>query len=284
MLQFLTTFAASDDGPPIHLTQEVIFNLGPVGITNSMLYGWISIIFITAVLIIVARKMTVRPKGGFIQIIEVFAEFIRSTVEGAFENKQKAQKYLPFFLTIFLLILFVNWLGLMPFTRDAIILGEETQLLRPATASFNATIAIAVITMVYVYVSSVRELGLGGFFGHFFIGSPKNPLYFIIGILEMLSDLVRVFSLSLRLFLNVAIGEVLIAIFAFLGGYLAPLTALPFFLMELFILALQAYIFVVLGTMYLAIAVNHGEHAAEEDSLTEENITGRMQAETRPTG
>lgn len=279
MLHMLNISAASSDGPPVHLTQEVIFHLGPIGITNSMLYGWISALLIITVLIIVARRVTVHPKGGFIQLIEVLAEFIRSTVEGGFENKHKAQKYVPFFLSVFLLILFINWLGLMPFTREALVLGEDTQVLRPATASFNATLAAAVITMVYVYFSSVRELGLRKFFGHFFIGSLKNPLYFIIGILEMVSDLVRVVSLSLRLFLNVAIGEILIAVFAFLGGFLAPVTALPFFLMEIAVLALQAYIFIVLGTMYLAIAVNHGEHATEEDSLTEEAIAGKMQAE-----
>lgn len=280
MMSLFSLFAASSDGPPVHLTQEVLFELGPIGITNSMLYGWMCIVFITIVLVIVAQKMTIKPKGGFIQLIEVFAEFIRGTVEGAFNNKKKAKKYLPYFLTMFLLILFVNWLGLMPFTRDAIVLGENTQVLRAVTASFNATLAIAAITMVFVYVSSVRELGLGGFFGHFFAGSIKNPLYLIIGILEMFSDLVRVLSLSLRLFLAVAVGELLIAVFAYLGGFFAPVTALPFFLMEVAVLALQAYIFVVLSTMYLAIAVNHGEHSHdEEDSLTEGEIAGKMQAE-----
>lgn len=272
-----STLAATESGPPIQLLEGTVFNIGPVMISNTMLYGWICTVLIIIGLIIVARRMTIHPQGGFIQIIEVFAEFIRSTVEGAFQDKSKAKKYLPFFLSVFLFIIFNSWLGLLPFTREAIVVGTETALFKPITASFNATLAAAVVTMGYIYVSSIRELGLGGYFKHFFVGGFKNPLYLAIGVLEIISDLFRAVSLSLRLFLNVAIGEVLIAVFAYLGGFLGPITSLPFFLMEIFVLALQAYIFVVLGTMYLAIAVNHGEH--DERSLTEDEITGTMQVE-----
>jgi F-type H+-transporting ATPase subunit a len=129
--------------------------------------------------------------------------------------------------------------------------------------------------MLVVYGASIREAGgLRKYLGHFFVGNPLNPLYFIIGILEMFTDLTRLFSLALRLFLNVTIGEIVIAVFAYLGHFAAPLTALPFTLVELFIGALQAYIFTVLSLMYLAIAVNHAsEHDTERDDseyLTQE--------------
>jgi F0F1-type ATP synthase membrane subunit a len=78
------------------------------------------------------------------------------------------------------------------------------------------------------------------------------------------------------LFLNVAIGEIVIAVFAFLGGMLAPndilapITALPFTLLELGVGALQAYIFVILGVNYLAISVNSAHaHDDTEDEVTE---------------
>jgi len=142
--------------------------------------------------------------------------------------------------------------------------------------------------MLFVYGASIKESGgLGKYFKHFFIGSPLNPLYLVIGLLEMLTDLTRVFSLSLRLFLNVTIGEIVIAVFSYLGHIAAPLTALPFTLIELFIGALQAYIFTVLSLMYLAIAVNHaGEHAdhpgpADERLLTTEPTPGTMKPSNR---
>ncbi len=87
----------------------------------------------------------------------------------------------------------------------------------------------------------------------------------MLGIFEMFSELTRIFSLALRLFLNVTIGEIIISVFSFLGKFAAPITALPFMILELLVGALQAYIFVMLAIMYLAVAVKHGEHDAHED-------------------
>jgi F-type H+-transporting ATPase subunit a len=136
--------------------------------------------------------------------------------------------------------------------------------------------------MVTVYAASIRESGgVKNYIGHFFIGSPLNPLYLVIGVLEMLTDLTRVLSLSLRLFLNITIGEIVIAVFAYLGSVAAPVTALPFTLLEFLVAALQAYIFTILCTMYLAIAVNHaGEHHEHAD-LTEDDVAGTIEVNSR---
>jgi F-type H+-transporting ATPase subunit a len=120
---------------------------------------------------------------------------------------------------------------------------------------------------------------LGGpikYLRHFFIGNPLHPLYFVIGVLEMFTDLTRVLSLSLRLFLNITIGEIVIAVFAYLGHIAAPVTALPFTLLEFLVAALQAYIFTILSIMYLAIAVNHAEEHAAEPDLTEDSVPEKM--------
>jgi F-type H+-transporting ATPase subunit a len=87
-------------------------------------------------------------------------------------------------------------------------------------------------------------------------------MYLLIGIIEMVTDVTRVLSLSLRLFLNVTIGDIVISVFSYLGHVAAPITALPFTLLELGVGALQAYIFVVLAVMYLAMAANahHDDH------------------------
>jgi F0F1-type ATP synthase membrane subunit a len=93
----------------------------------------------------------------------------------------------------------------------------------------------------------------------------------ILGIFEMFSDTTRIFSLALRLFLNVAIGEIIIAVFSALGGSAGFITALPFTILELLVGALQAYIFVMLSIMYLAVAVNHAGHD-ESDHLTVDEV------------
>jgi F-type H+-transporting ATPase subunit a len=263
----LNRFAES--GPAIHVAPLEVFHVGGFTITNSILYGWITAVLLSGLLIWVARKVSVRPKGGLMQFVEAGADFITSLVENAFDDRRVGRKYVPFFVTVFFFILLNNWFGLIPGVGEAFRSGDHP-LLRPFTADLNGTLAIGIVTMVYVYAASVRESGgIVNYFKHFFIGSPLNPLYLIIGLLEMLTDLTRVFSLSLRLFLNVTIGEIVIAVFSYLGHVVAPVTALPFTLVELFIGALQAYIFTVLSLMYLAIAVNHaGEHAHEDHALT----------------
>lgn len=272
----LSLFA--DSGPIIHIAPGVVFKLGPISITNSILYGWLCMAAMVILFIWVARRVTVKPKGGLIQFFEVGVEFMSKTVESGFEDKTRAQKYMPYFVTLFFFLLISNWLGLVPGVGEALTING-VPLLRPFTADFNGTLAAATVTMCVVYWSSIREFGgVGKYLRHFFVGSPLNPLYFVIGCLEMITDVTRVLSLSLRLFLNVAVGEVVIAVFAYLGHVIAPLTAAPFTLIELFVGALQAYIFATLSLMYLAAAVDHASHAEHEQHLTDGGIPETMGA------
>ena len=274
MINLFQTFAAetAESGPSVHVAPTEIFQIGGWPITNSIIYGWIIGIIVCVFLIWVARKVTIKPKGGIVQFIEFGTEFITNLVVSSFNDKSKGRRYVPFFVTLFFFLLLNNWLGLLPVVGEAFT-GNGNPLFRPFTADLNGTLAAGVITMAVVYSASIRESGgVGKYFRHFFVGSPWNPLYFIIGILEMFTDLTRVFSLSLRLFLNVTIGEIVIAVFAYLGSGLAPLTALPFTLIELFVGALQAYIFVILSIMYLAIAVNHADEHADHGELTHDDV------------
>jgi F-type H+-transporting ATPase subunit a len=273
----LTRFA--DDGPAIHVAPAGLFHVGGFPVTNSILYGWISAVLMAILLIFIARRVTVKPKGGVLQLVEAGADFITDLVEGAFDQKSVGRKYVPFFVTLFFFILLNNWFGLIPGVGEAFTRGDNP-LLRPFTADLNGTFAMGIVTMIVVYVASVRESGgIRKYLRHFFVGNPLHPLYFTIGILEMFTDLTRVFSLSLRLFLNVTIGEIVIAVFSYLGHVAAPITALPFTLIELFIGALQAYIFTVLSVMYLAIAVNH---ATEHANHTEPPEAGTLTPDPTP--
>ncbi len=271
-------FAANESGPNIHIAPGEVGRIGDFTITNSMLYGWFTTLFIVFLLIWVARRVTLRPKGGLVQFIELGVDFITNLVEGAFDNPKVGRKYVPFFVTLFFFILLSNLLGLLPLVGEGFKSGDNP-LFRPFTGDLSGTLALGVITMVLVYVASVREAGgFGHYIRHFFVGSPWNPLFFFIGILEMITDMTRVLSLSLRLFLNIAIGEIVIAVFAYLGSAAAPLTALPFYLLEILVAGLQAYIFTILGVMFLAIAANSAGEHGEHSDLTEDKVSGTMKA------
>ena len=265
----------ADSGPSIHVAPAKDFMLGGLTITNSILYGWIIAVCLLAGLIYLRRRVAVRPRGGAVQYVEAGVDFVGGLVEGAFEDRTVGRKYVPFFVTLFFFVLLNNWAGLIP------VVGEGVQIhghpfLRPMTGDLNATLAMGLVTMVVVYTASIREIGgLRKYVKHFFIGSPLNPLYLTIGLIEMLTDLTRVLSLSLRLFLNVTIGEIVIAVFAYLGHIGAPVTALPFTLLELGVGALQAYIFVILSVNYLAISVNSAQ--AHHD-LTDDDAPETMRA------
>jgi F-type H+-transporting ATPase subunit a len=272
MISTLVSRFASESGPTVHVAPAPVFEIGGWTITNSILYGWVCAVVITVFLIWIARKVTVKPKGGVVQFIEVGVDFITNLVESSFDNKRIGRKYVPFFVTIFFFILLNNWMGLLPIVGEGF-QSEGNPLFRPFTGDLNGTFAIGLVTMLLVYGASIYEAGGPlKYLRHFFIGSPKNPLFFGIGLLEMFTDLTRVLSLSLRLFLNITIGEIVIAVFAYLGSVAAPVTALPFTLLEFLVAALQAYIFTILATMYLAIAVNHAEEHAGEADLTEDGV------------
>lgn len=271
----LFAFGLGNAGPVVNIAPKVDFTIGGWPITNSIFYGWIILALMVVTLPLLARRLSLRPKKGVGQYVEAGVEFAQGVVTSSFNDKQVGRKYVPFFVTLFFMVLINNWSELVPGVGEPL-LAHGHPLLRPWTADINLTVAMGLITMLVVYVASVRELGgVRKYLRHFFIGSPLNPLYFVIGLIEMITDLTRALSLALRLFLNIAIGEIVISVFAYLGSaispadILAPVAALPFTLLELGVGALQAYIFVVLGVNYLAISVNSA-HDHDKEDLTED--------------
>ncbi len=254
-------FASSS--PTIYIAPSPLFHIWKFSITNSILYGWVATTIIVVVMIAIARRMTVKPKGGIIQFIEVVADYMTGTVTEAFEEKEKSQKYVLYFITVFFFLLLSNLLGLIPGIGDSIVY-HGNPFLRPFTADFNATLAVAVVTMGLVYYNSIKELGIKKYARHFFAGNLLNPFNWFLGLTEVITDMTRVISLSLRLFLNIAIVAIIVDVFAWLGHVIAPLTAAPFFFLDMFDDVLQAFIFVLLGVMYIAITLNTSKAHSEE--------------------
>jgi F-type H+-transporting ATPase subunit a len=242
--------------PVIHITSEPLFTIHGLIITNSILFAWVCSAVVIIMLAIVAKMMTLRPKGGLIQFIEIITDFIINLVEESLGDHAKAVYYAPYFVTIFFFIMFNNLFGLLPGVGEALTYHGEP-LFRAFTADLNGTLAVAVVAMIMVQYFAIRETSVIRHLKHFFNGSYKNPITWILGIFEIFSELTRVLSLALRLFLNVAIGEIIIAVFAYLGHVVAPITALPFVFLELFVAILQAYIFVMLCIMYMSVAIHH---------------------------
>lgn len=257
----------AETGPSVHITPGELFTFQGFSITNSVVYAWVSSIVIIILSIVVARMMSIKPRRGIIQMFEAGTDFITNMIASAMGSREKAIKYSPYFVSIFFFIMLTNWLGLLPGVGEAFTSGE-TPVFRPFTADLNGTLAVACVSMFFIQLFSIREAGLLPHLRHYFNGSFKNPMTIFLGLFEILGEFTRIGSLALRLFLNVAIGEIIIAVFSYLGQFAAPITSLPFLILELLVGALQAYIFVMLSVMYLAVAVKHHEqHEAEDHAV-----------------
>jgi len=189
-------------------------------------------------------------------------EFLINMLEGIFGNRQKAIKYAPVFGTFFVFIFLSNLSGLFPLVGEGVTL-HHSPIFRPFTADLNGTIAMSIIAILTVQYYSIKESGFLGHLKHYFTDQPWNPINFFIGILEVFGELTRIMSLSLRLFLNTAVGEILIAVFAYVGSYGASFTLLPIVLFEVLVAGIQAYGFTVLSATYLGLAISHS-HEHEE--------------------
>lgn len=256
-------FRFAQEEPHIVIAPEKLFEVGGIGITNSMLYGWIAAIFLIILFTAAKKRIKLAGTRGPAGLIEAGVEFIINLLEQSLGSRQRALRYGPIFVTMFFFIMFNNWLGLLPGIGPALEYNGAP-LLRAFTADLNATAAMALFGIVLVQAIALRENGLKNHAKHYFPLSAWNPLNYLIGAFEIFTEFTRLISLGLRLFLNIAIGEVLISVAAFLGGPFAPVSALPFTLLEIFVGILQAYIFVVLCAAYLsATLVSHNEPGLE---------------------
>ena len=259
----LFTFAAESE-PHISLKPETIFHVGDFGVTNSMIYGVVVALFMIWLGTYAAKRSKLSPVGGIVQFVEMIMEFITGMLEDIFKSRSKAVQYAPIFGTFFIFIVISNVSGLMPIVGNGINV-DAIPVFRPFTADLNATIAMSVIAIITVQVLSIRESGFLGHLKHYFTDKPFNPINMFIGVLEVFGEVTRVISLSLRLFLNTAVGEILIAVFIFVGGFAAPLTVLPIVMFEMLVALIQAYVFTVLSATYLGLAIAHGHDHAEDE-------------------
>ncbi len=165
----------------------------------------------------------------------------------------QGKRFLPLIATLGLFILIANYMGLVP------------GLMAP-TSSINVTLGLALTTWVYYHVQGIKAQGFWAYLKHFAVppGSPvlMAPLMLVI---EIISHLARVMSLSLRLFGNIFGEELVILILFTIIPFLVPL---PMMLLGLVTGGLQAFIFVLLSIIYLqgAVAVEHHEEAHGHDA------------------
>jgi F-type H+-transporting ATPase subunit a len=278
MLNSILPIFAAESGIHVSLKAEKLWTIAGIDITNSMVYGLLVAIAMGILLVLIARRSSVRPakKNYAVAIIEAIVQFVVGMLESAFGSRKQAYKYAPIMATFFIFILFTNMSGLLPIVGPALeVSTKEGQipLLRPFTADLNGTLVMAIIAIVSVQVLSIRAQGLKGHLQHYFSDKPFNPINFFIGILEVFGEFTRILSLALRLFLNTAVGEILIAVFTslVLSDGRTPIAVIPIIAFELLVAGIQAYVFTVLTATYLSLAIAHANHD-EHDEVNAQKV------------
>lgn len=266
---------ASTEGIHISLSPEPLFDIGFFTFTNAMLYGLMTAFLMFWVLKKVSDNTSILPsKKALVSIFEIIVEYVIGVLQGAFGTREKAVKFAPIFAVFFIFIIFSNIAGLLPLVSPAFTLGESN-LFRPLTADLNGTIAMSIIAIIIVQVLSIKEQGVKGHLKHYFSDKPLNPINFFIGIIEVFGELSRIISLSLRLFLNTAVGEILIEVFTsmILVYGRTPVAVIPILIFEMLVAYIQAYVFTVLTANYLGMAISHGDHDDHDDEHPEHSTS-----------
>lgn len=247
--------------PP--LAAETLFHIGPIPVTNTVINTWITIIFFLVIGLIIRRKLSLRP-GKFQNFLETIIENILGFFDQVTQDRKKTLKFFPLVGSMFFFILLSNWLGLLPGT-GTITIGHHP-LLRPANTDLNLTVVMALVSVIGSHIIGIFTIGFFTHVGKFIqIGNlvksfKKGPvaiftalIEMVVGFIEIVSEVAKIFSLSLRLFGNIFAGEVLLTVIASLIAVAAPA---PFMLLELLVGVVQALVFSMLTLVYLTMAVS----------------------------
>ncbi|HNX67916.1 MAG TPA: F0F1 ATP synthase subunit A [Candidatus Omnitrophota bacterium] len=258
-----TVHAAADHGAeqaaeelPNFIT--VLEHFFPKSSVVQFLAHWQNLVFSFLVLSLIAytalraaQKKNFLPKGVQ-NIWEMFVEAITGFVTGILGPK--GAEHVPFLGTVFLYILLQNWLGMIP-------------LMKSPTSAWSTTIALALITMVYIQWVGIKEQGFLHYLKHM-AGNPVGilglcliPIMLVINL--SIEFLAVPLSLSLRLFANVSSEDKLIFKFAELNAlyYFVPFFFQIFANVLVVIFSLvQAFVFLLLSTVYISLIMPHGEH------------------------
>lgn len=193
-----------------------------------------------------------RVPSGLTNLLEAFVQFVRDEIAIPSLGEEEGQRLTPLLCTFFFFILGLNLLGQIP-------------LFSTATANISVTAPLALITFYFMTADTVRKNGLGGFFKAFMpAGVPKIILPFIF-LMELISLFIKTFALMIRLFANMLAGHMLIlsllGMVVLFGWWGAPaiLLAVGISLLELLIVFLQAYIFVLLSAVFIG-QMYHPQH------------------------
>jgi F-type H+-transporting ATPase subunit a len=261
----------------LHVNEEIpsivaptLGSVGPLTIATTT----VTTLFITLLFVVlcmwVSRAKLIPSKMQ--HLAEIFYEMVASFITSIVGDKERAAKIVPYVGALMTYLLVANLLPMVPGLNGLTITvaGEHVPLFRGATTDFNTTFGLALAVVVTMQVIGMREQGVFGYLSHFiqikqvykgfkhsFGAGMTSIIGFFVGLIEIISELAKVLSLSLRLFGNMFAHEVLTVIL--LGAFSVAVPAI-WMGMGLLVGVVQSIVFVALVTVYYSLVLKKEGH------------------------
>jgi F-type H+-transporting ATPase subunit a len=258
----LASYFATNAEP---LAAEKVFSFGPIPVTNSMIFGLLTAVFVLLIFGLAAKATQLWPKKRLAFWLESIVEMVLDLITSSFGDRKRAMRFFPLLMTFLVFILVSNLSGLLPgvgtltyHTADG-----NVSFFRAFTTDLNSTLAMAVLSIGTVLTFALSEVGFKSFVSHHFPRPLWNPFNIFLGLMEFFSEAMRLVTLSLRLFGVIYGGEALLHAITVLSGNFAAVATLPIMFLEIFVSLVQAYLFMMLTASYLVMAVPEPESHAK---------------------
>jgi F-type H+-transporting ATPase subunit a len=221
--------------------------------TKHLVMLWLATLLLIVVVMAAVAKKDIVPRGLY-NFVELLVQFVRNEIAKKNIGEHDGDRFVPYLVTAFFFILFVNLFGLVPWAATA-------------TGNVAVTLALATFTFLITQYAAIRSQGIGGWLKHLTGG--VSPLLWPIMIpVEILGLFTKPFALTIRLFANMIAGHIVILsllglIFALGSPFVAvgsvPM-ALAIFALEVFVAFVQAYIFTMLSSLFIGQGLAHSAH------------------------
>ncbi len=265
----------------ISLAPEILFNIGSFPVTNSLLWGFIINLALIIAIIVINKSIKLVP-GGVQNVVELLFESGYDFVKNTIGDEKKAKRVFPLVFTMFIFVLVCNLITFIPGQVAFTLHREEgvVAVFRSVMADYGL---VFLMTMIAVLTSQIVAIIVHGPFGYigkfinlsgikdFFVLLFKSKfkpavlaqgfLDFFLGLMNIIGEVAKIFSLSFRLFGNMFAAEVLGAVMLFLAPFFIPL---PFMFLGLLTAFVQAFVFAVLTLVFISMASEIDENPEVE--------------------
>jgi F-type H+-transporting ATPase subunit a len=247
------------------IAAPILGDIGPLSVATSSMAVLLITVLVAVLCVFVSRSKLIPNR--FQHLVEILYEHIANFITPIVGNKEKAKVIVPYTGSLMLYLIIANLLPMMPFVSgfSIIVNGEHVPLFRGATTDFSTTFGLAFAVIVTMQYVGMKERGVLGYLSHFIQikqvikGFKKGfgegmvaIIGFLVGLIEIISELAKMLSLSLRLFGNLFAHEVLTVIL--LGAFAFGVPAL-WMGMGFLVGVVQSVVFVALVTVYYSLVL-----------------------------